>query len=287
MHALTAARVITTGGDPAVVALLVALSAALPLDTDIATFPAVVGANMADAALFARLLAAVGARVDERQIFDERGLGAHLSHARVWAQVPRNATWLIFEDDAVLANPAAFVDVLPSLLATPYDLVNLAPNHPPLGHVPSPVHTQLRECARHDPACVVIGTRAYLLTYEGAQKLLVHASPPEVAVDWYVSSVRDYLDASFAIAFLPQPLFGISGRASTIGHHCLLCKLPRDEARFVCVTVLCAVLLFTAGFALRDILGPFPRQPFPWQTDARRPDADPTETTYTVDAKAV
>lgn len=283
MHALTAARVISAGGEAAVVALLVALHTALPPGTDVAAAPAVTDARMSDAALFPRLLAAAGARVDERQIFDSSVLGVYFAHMLVWQQVPPNETWLVLEDDAVVPNPELLAQQLSSVLGTGYDLVNLAPNHPPLGSTPSDEHAQLRECPRHDPACVVIGTLAYLVTHEGAQKLLAHAVPPEVAVDWYVSSVRDYLDASFTLAFAAPPLLlHPSGRRSTIDHRCFLCKLPRDELRFVGVTTLCAVLLFVAGFGLRDVLGPLPL--LPAAAEPRDVDAPPA---FAIDDKAV
>jgi len=256
MMPLAAARVIAAARGPAVLALLAVLRAALPPDTDVDTAPAVLDANMDVAALFPRLLAAAGARLDGKQIFDERVLGAYLAHAQVWAQVPPGATWLVLEDDALLPDAAQLARALPTLLETPYDYVNLAPTWPPLGSQPSLWHPGLRECPRNDIGCAVLGSFAYLVTHAGAQKLLAHARPPEVAVDWYVSSLRDFLDPSFALAFVTEPLFATGGRPSTIGHHCLLCRLPRDELTLACVATLCAAALFAGGFVLRDTMGP-------------------------------
>ncbi len=109
-----------------------------------------------------------------------------------------------------------------------YHHINLMPTFSVAHSVRSPSSTALRECPPGDPRCFVLGAQAYLLTHDGAQMLRRHAHPVDLPVDWYLTTLRDFLEPGFHAAFVEQGLFSTSGRPSTIGHECLLCNLPHD-----------------------------------------------------------
>lgn len=119
-----------------------------------------------------------------------------------------------------------------------YDLIFIGINRipAPSGEITSlPVGDglELVECHKN---CAVWGTRGYIITYEGAQKMLKHAYPIQTQIDALLSLVARY-DKSFRlfwtnedIALGPALLAIVADiNYSKVQDHCLKCHLPNDN----------------------------------------------------------
>ena len=247
---ISGARIITHDASmPDVSKLVTEISRHIP---NTLTSAAVMNASMNDASLLNRLLYSDHAKLDTRQIFNTQILGCFMAHVNVWRQIPPQETWLILEDDAKTLPD--YEGKLRSLIPIRYSYINLAPSREVKGAIQSRYHPSLRECPQYSQVCHVIGTTAYLLTHDGAQRLLKHASPVDVPVDWYMSSLRDYLDTNFSFSFYDK-VFTARDRPSTIAHQCLHCRLPRSEENLYTLIISGSILLPVIGYLLGCLLG--------------------------------
>lgn len=239
---ISGARVITHDPtNPEVTGLISEISHFIP---NTRAADAVTNASMKDVSLLNRLLYDDQAKLDERQMFNTRMVGCFLAHKNVWRQIPPHETWLILEDDAIPLP--GYKQSLLSLGPMKYSYINLGPSKEVRESTRDTKHPALHECPQGNQRCHVIGAIAYLLTHDGAQRLLRHSTPIEVPVDWYMSVLRDYLDPEFSFAFT-DVMFSTGQRASTIGHECLHCRLPRSESVLYFAIIGGSIAIFTLG----------------------------------------
>eukprot|EP00961_Rhodomonas_salina_P012832 172772-Rhodomonas_salina.12 len=242
-----AARVITRDG----IDINDTVTALSPLIPDVARSHAFMHETMEDTSLLNRVLYDQGSIFSGIQVFTTGQVGCYKAHVAVWEQIPVNETWMVLEGDAVvLPETVAQLQQLLSAVTDEYEYINLVHSNHIVNSNPSPVTLILSECPRFAYDCHVTGMIAYLVTYSGAQKLLQHAFPIQVPVDVYVTTFRDYTDPSFTFAFTELCFFGMTGRASLVGHDCFYCKLPRTGTGMLELLV-----GLTVGSLLLGILG--------------------------------
>lgn len=218
------------------------------LTPDVATVSGVSRDDMDSASLLNRLLYEYGERLSGKQFLNPQALAAYEAHVAVWRRIPPGETWLILEDDAlVTADTVRDIHALEASVREKVDYVNLRPLHPAVGAVASNASELLQECPPDVRQCHNLGQVAYILTHEGALKLLRHALPPEVPIDWYTDSLRAFIDPSFRHTFTRRHYFGHGGRVSLINHHCLTCKLPRSDQEIITSAARVTLVLLAAG----------------------------------------
>eukprot|EP00961_Rhodomonas_salina_P164560 2217122-Rhodomonas_salina.2 len=206
---------------------------------------------MDNASLLNRVLFHQRSALSGKQVFTTGQVGCYKAHVAIWRQIPPNETWLVLEHDAVvLPHTIGLLRQLTHSVSDEYEYINLLHRYPVPTAITSPVTELLRECPRYQYDCTPLHTTAYLLTHSGAQKLLQHAFPIEVPVDWYIATLRDYNDPSFTYAFTAHGFFGLSGRPSQVGHRCFICKLPTTALGMICF-----LTALTLGSLLLGVLG--------------------------------
>eukprot|EP00961_Rhodomonas_salina_P261645 3536284-Rhodomonas_salina.1 len=174
---------------------------------------------MAGASLLNRVLYAHDLVYTGKQVFTDGQVGIYRAHVAVWAQVPLGETWLVLESDMVVVpETVGLILELESAAHGAYDYINIVPTNAVRNAEPSAVTPLLQECPPGDKECKVTGACAYLVTGIGARKLLQHAEPIELPVDWYVTTMRDFSDASFRLAFTERGFFGAVNHHSLVGH---------------------------------------------------------------------
>jgi GR25 family glycosyltransferase involved in LPS biosynthesis len=128
-------------------------------------------------------------------------VGCFLSHVAAWHAI--NETSLVLEEDAVLDSH--FLPYMNALTAeTPdWDIVMLTE---PMSFIMTGTSSRVGNHAfRCTDKCTWYGTRGYVLTVGGAQKLLRHLEPITMQVDAYISLVNMYRD-DFRLLWTAQEL---------------------------------------------------------------------------------
>ena len=112
----------------------------------------------------------------------------------------------------------------------------------------------LASCARK-AGCTTFGTLGYLVTRQGAERLLAHADLITVQVDALISLAASY-DPEFALYWtlwsVAAPAEVMSAPALTVWDCCLKCYLPTGAASYllVCMAELALVLAFSCNIVL-------------------------------------
>ena len=190
-----------------------------PLGAEFRRAPAFMHETMAGASLLNRVLYAHDAIYSGKQVFTAGQVGVYRAHVAVWEEMPPDETWLVLESDMVaLPETVGLIAELEAAAGAAYDYLNLVPTNVVHNAEPSPVTPLLRECPPGDHECQVMGACAYLVTGLGARKLLRHATPIEMPLDWYVTTMHDFSDASFRMAFTDRGFFGSLKHESLVGH---------------------------------------------------------------------
>lgn len=221
--------------------------------------PAFMNVDMTSVSLLNRVLYENGVHFTGKQIANTRQAGCFLAHLFVWQSIPPGETWLIMEDDAVVFDDSVYMlaQVMRQIGACVskdrYDVINFAPSV--VRNAPTCVPDRgnnmsvcVRECPRDDRSCFVLGAVAYVITYSGAQKLIKHALPMELTLDWYMTLFASFVDPEFQYGFV-DAVFGHSGRPSRIGYNCILCNLPQTGLGMVAFLSILSLLSFGVGVA--------------------------------------
>ena len=104
----------------------------------------------------------------------------------------------------------------------------------------------LASCATK-AGCTTFGTRGYLVTRQGAERLLAHADPITVQVDALISLAASY-DPDFALYWalrsIAAPDGGLASSvpSSTVWDGCLKCYLPTGATPYILVCLALAAL---------------------------------------------
>lgn len=188
--------------------------------------------------LYTRYLMENG-RHDHHQVSTTGMVGCYLSHVRALEMMKPGDVFAVFEEDAhFAANGPSKLKQLHNFIertALSYDIIMIGINRipSPSGETTNlPVSDGLDLVACHKD-CAVWGTRGYIITYDGAQKMLKHAYPIQTQIDALLSLVARY-DNSFKLFWTSQDIaLGPALLAivadinySKVQDHCLKCHLP-------------------------------------------------------------
>ncbi|WKB54325.1 glycosyltransferase family 25 protein [Eleftheria terrae] len=171
-------------------------------------------------------------------------VACYLSHLGVWQRVAERGLShaLVLEDD-VLLEP----DLLPVLQALcarplPYDLVRLSSLHKQVGKVVAELPAARKLVL---PLKNPSGTQGYLLSHDGARRLLAAYARPERAID---SAVDNYWRHGLAVVMVAPPVVaedrqldsGIapSGRATAQGVRGLRARWTRSVQKHLAVAAI-------------------------------------------------
>mmetsp|Transcript_40068 Transcript_40068/g.107304 ORF Transcript_40068/g.107304 Transcript_40068/m.107304 type:complete len:505 (+) Transcript_40068:232-1746(+) len=208
--------------------------------------------------LYTRYLMENG-RHDHHQVSTAGMIGCYLSHVKVMEMMQPGDVFAVFEEDAHFDKTSPlkikrlhdFVEKMsisfdaimiginrvpaPSGKTTTFSVsaIDMSSNRSfPLQYTFRQVgpDVELIQCHKD---CTLWGTRGYLITYDGAQKILKHAYPIQTQIDALLSLVARY-DSSFRLFWTSQDIaLGPALLAivadinySKVQDHCLKCHLP-------------------------------------------------------------
>eukprot|EP00282_Hemiselmis_andersenii_P016753 CAMPEP_0114108176 /NCGR_PEP_ID=MMETSP0043_2-20121206/81_1 /TAXON_ID=464988 /ORGANISM="Hemiselmis andersenii, Strain CCMP644" /LENGTH=325 /DNA_ID=CAMNT_0001199925 /DNA_START=1 /DNA_END=976 /DNA_ORIENTATION=+ len=179
-------------------------------------------------------------RHDHSQVSTAGMVGCYMSHVKVLEQLKPGDVFAVFEEDALFTSRsirelAALHGFVRDTLKTDFDLLYTGANDNPKPsakrakrHILSPTVT-VSECLS---GCSVWGTRGYVVTYRGAQKLLKHTTPVITQIDALFSLVANFeVDNGFKMFFLNNDIV-VGPRwidfigATQVQDLCLKCYFP-------------------------------------------------------------
>jgi len=171
-------------------------------------------------------------RSDHMQISNPSMLGCLLSHISIWKSIQKGETVLILEEDSHFNLQSAVVmeHLYNDMSTIQWDVLMLESGHFIATGQWKRVGNYAATCAQSNITvniCTWFGTRGYLITYEGAKKLLAHTFPVHVQIDAYMGLLAAF-NPEFKMYWtrenvVHQKLFHIS----KIWDGCLKCYVPR------------------------------------------------------------
>ena len=187
--------------------------------------PAVTKINASKLPLYARYLLDRG-RHGHMEVSTRGMIGCFESHRRVWGMVMARspATALVLEEDAMLVTD--FDKRLQRALggtSEPWDLVMLTDRLTQIAYgADQPAGLMTRKCLG---PCEWFGTRGYVLSVGGAEKLLANMQDMVVQVDAYMTLLAIY--KGLRLQWSSEELVGqISNYRSQVQDECWKCDIP-------------------------------------------------------------
>ena len=179
-------------------------------------------------------------RSDHMQLSNPSMLGCLLSHITIWENVRPKETVLVLEEDAHLDLQSATVmeHLSSDMKSIHWDVLMLESGHFLTSGKWISVGGYAATCAPTNITnniCTWFGTRGYMITYEGAQKLLAHTFPVHVQIDAYMGLLAAF-NPEFKMYWtrenvVHQQLFHIS----KVWDGCLKCYMPQTSLFYVIV----------------------------------------------------
>mmetsp|Transcript_40061 Transcript_40061/g.107268 ORF Transcript_40061/g.107268 Transcript_40061/m.107268 type:complete len:336 (+) Transcript_40061:232-1239(+) len=160
--------------------------------------------------LYTRYLMENG-RHDHHQVSTAGMIGCYLSHVKVMEMMQPGDVFAVFEEDAHFDKTSPLkikrLHDFVEKMSISFDAIMIGINRVP---APSGKTTtfsvgpdvELIQCHKD---CTLWGTRGYLITYDGAQKILKHAYPIQTQIDALLSLVARY-DSSFRLFWTSQDI---------------------------------------------------------------------------------
>ena len=185
--------------------------------SDMVVVPATTHVNRSSLPLYTQWLLDHG-RQSHMLLSNLQMVGCYVSHRRVWQMI--NQTSVVLEEDAVLDS--SFDADLETVLNTidSFDIIMLSER---VWHVASgryhKVNDHLFTCSDH---CMWFGTRGYVVSARGAQKLLNINEPLVTQIDSFISLVATY--SNFTMLWTRRTLANQNPwHVTTVWDGCLLC----------------------------------------------------------------
>lgn len=201
--------------------------------------PAVTSVNVSGLSLRARYTVEYGRR-SHFELSNVAMAGCFLSHVNVWRKVAGEGVAVVLEEDAELGEDFwERVEVVAGSIQA-WDVIMLTER---VWHLASGtkrrVNEYLYECAER--RCEWYGTRGYVLSREGARKLLAGLGLLEVQVDAYISLQAMY--GGVKMLWVCERLVGQRlWYLSKVWDGCLVCYVSEWVLAAVCVLLLCVVM---------------------------------------------
>jgi GR25 family glycosyltransferase involved in LPS biosynthesis len=190
------------------------------------------GNHSGDLHIFTRYMMDTG-RVDHKLIGNRAMVGCLMSHVRVWrALIERGEPAFVFEEDAVFDDDSGAMVANQLHEASAHDWSALMLTERVDGRLQGEIRFISQLLATCD-ACDWYGTRAYIITPEGASVLLEYYLPFLVQVDGLMGLVNAY-DDRFRMIWVRDTSVGqVKGRVSTVqDSDCPKCYHLRDYMPF-------------------------------------------------------
>jgi GR25 family glycosyltransferase involved in LPS biosynthesis len=173
-------------------------------------------------------------RCAHEDLGSKNAVGCYLSHVRIWKHIVEQNIPIaaIFEDDVRFLNMSDFVPAYQSL-PTSWDLFLFG--YLKLNQKPLEENTYLYKSTGY-----FWGLQSYLITYEGAKKLLEKSFPLDCQLDAYIGSRSKQVNIFFAKRNMTQQIRKSSQtniQTSGIKH-----LLPRDPSSLIALFVGVALL---------------------------------------------
>jgi len=177
-------------------------------------------------------------RSDHMQLSNPSMLGCLLSHISLWENIHENEVVMILEEDSHVDIQSSIVmkHLFHDMSAIHWDVIMLESGHFIASGKWVTVGDYAATCAVSNVTaniCTWFGTRGYLITYEGAQKLLAHTFPVHVQIDAYMGLLAAF-DPDFKMFWtrenvVHQRLFHVS----KVWDGCLKCYMPTTGLFYV------------------------------------------------------
>jgi GR25 family glycosyltransferase involved in LPS biosynthesis len=181
-------------------------------------------------------------RSDHMQIANPSMLGCLLSHITIWENIHKNEIVLILEEDAYVNLHSSLImkHLSSDMNNIEWDVIMLESGQFIASGNWVTVGNHAATCAESNQTvniCTWFGTRGYLITYVGAQKLLAHSFPVHVQIDAYMGLLAAF-DPEFKMFWtrnnvVHQKLLHIS----KVWDGCLKCYMPKTNIFYVFVVL--------------------------------------------------
>lgn len=239
---------------------LAAIDGMLQYQTNVDIFAAIDGKKMdrSKIPLYTQRLIDNRERHDHFQISTLGMIGCYMSHVTVWKKMEPGDTYVIFEQDAVITETGTreMKELSNFFHETdmPFDIILVGINaYPPpktLNTTIYPISRDLLMYSCHKD-CTVYGTRAYIVTYEGAAKLLKYADPIITQIDCMISLVASY-NQDFRMYWLnhdivPSPPWSETFGSSTVQDNCIKCHIPGNNVEIIFLIALASASVCVVG----------------------------------------
>lgn len=224
----------------------------------------VAGVNGSDALrwtplpLYTRMLMRHG-RHDHMQLSSAGMLGCLLSHIKIWRRIAPNETVAVFEEDATFDRASAerWLQLAEDLSGTGWELLILESGHIIASGTWRHVGEYAATCAHANlttNTCIWFGTRGYLLTHAGAQRLLLHAEPLSVQVDALMTLVAAFEPGAFRMFWTRadvahQNLYYVT----QVWDGCIKCFLPQSPLFYIGTPLVWALSLLLTALGVRHL----------------------------------
>ena len=183
-------------------------------------------------------------RHDHLQIANAAMLGCYLSHVHVWETFlnTTHETIVVFEEDAVLHETSA--QVLSEIwhdmrVLHSWSIVMLEAGHLNTEGSWRHLGKHLTNCSG---TCTWFGTKAYMISRQGAALLLRHSRPVAVQVDALITLAAEW-DPEFDMYWTRASIVGQRMVPSTVWDGCIKCYMPIAVWPYVAVLTLLALPL--------------------------------------------
>jgi GR25 family glycosyltransferase involved in LPS biosynthesis len=184
-------------------------------------------------------------------------LGCLLSHIHIWKGIQPNEIVAVFEEDAYLdeVSGSRMRGLSNDMRAIPWDVLLLESGH---GLISSGKWMHIGEYAatcgsssslyikpeNRSKPCTWFGTRGYLITYNGAQRLLHYAFPISVQVDALMGLVAAF-SRDFRMYWTRENIAHLQlFRITSVWDGCIKCYMPTSPIHYFIALVVMALFMW-------------------------------------------
>ena len=206
--------------------------------------------NLTSLPLYTRYVLETG-RHDIYQVGSPAMVGKYFSHVSAWRRMQEGDVFAVFEEDAHFSDTTrhqlVLLDRYVEREGLSFEMIMLGLDRSPEPSGELKTHDvgeglKLIQC---QSACMLRGTRGYVITYEGARKILKYTEPVEIQIDGLVSLMaRYYKDfklfwTSTDLALGPSVLEQLNDAVGQ--NRCFKCHFPTSNVYYIGFWVLLAV----------------------------------------------
>jgi GR25 family glycosyltransferase involved in LPS biosynthesis len=186
-------------------------------------------------------------RHDHMQLSTPAMLGCLLSHIQIWQSIQPNEVVAVFEEDAYLDEVSGkrMLALSKDMHSISWDILLLESGQglistgqwQHIGEYAATCNSQQLSGFYHPMnktvPCTWFGTRGYLVTYEGAQRLLQHAYPISVQVDALMGLVAAF-SLDFRMYWTRENIAHLQlFHITSVWDGCIKCYLPTSPVHYI------------------------------------------------------